>query len=142
MSTTTRPLLRPSHTASLALAALMTMATPTFAADTPPGLSLPDGNTLPLPPSATTACRGENVGRVLGGLLGAAIGREIVDKDSRTLGTVGGALAGIWLGGTIGREVDAGQPGCAPRDAEAKPSRPAPEPAPGGPLNTAAPQGT
>jgi hypothetical protein len=117
-------------------ATLLTAAAPAFAADAPQGVPLPGGGSLPVPASS---CRGENVGRVVGGLLGAAIGREMAGGDHRTLGTLGGALAGVWLGGSIGRQVDAGQPGCAsPRSPEAAPAVPAPSgaPAPSGPHST------
>jgi hypothetical protein len=114
------------RTPALVLAAsMLAAALPASAADAPQSLPLPGGGSLPLPPGAISACRGENVGRVVGGLLGAAIGREIAG-DRRTLGTVGGALAGAWLGGTIGRQVDAGQPGCGtPRAPETAPGEPA-----------------
>lgn len=92
---------------------------------------------LPVPPLPPSGCRGETVGRVVGGLLGAAIARQIAGDDRRTLGTVGGALAGVWIGGTVGRQMDAGQPGCGGRAAETPPAQPLPpDSPPGGPRST------
>ena len=67
----------------------------------------------PAPPSGSlTQCRSEDVGRVLGGIAGAVIGRQVGQGSGRTVATVGGAIAGVLIGGEIGRRIDAANQAC------------------------------
>lgn len=61
---------------------------------------------------SVTHCRSEAVGRVLGGIAGAAIGSQVGGGSGRTVATVGGAIAGLLIGGEIGRRIDADNQAC------------------------------
>lgn len=46
----------------------------------------------------------ENIGQVGGAVVGGVIGSKV--GDGGTLMTIGGALAGAWLGGYLGKQMD------------------------------------
>lgn len=65
-------------------------------------------------PGPPARCQAETAGRVIGGIAGALIGRELGDdRAGRTIGTVGGAFIGSVIGGELGRRVDADDPSCS-----------------------------
>jgi surface antigen len=63
-------------------------------------------------PSTTTRCGSDTVGRVLGGIVGGALGSQIGGGNGRTLAIIGGAVAGVLVGGEVGRRMDARDQAC------------------------------
>lgn len=63
---------------------------------------------LPQPPLdlGVGRCNRELLGQVLGGAAGAAGGAQIGDGRGRIAAIIGGALAGVFLGGEVGRRMD------------------------------------
>ncbi len=57
---------------------------------------------------ATAGCQTtkQDVGTVLGGVLGAAAGSQIGDGGGRVIAVIVGAAAGAWIGNQIGRYLD------------------------------------
>jgi surface antigen len=51
-------------------------------------------------------CNREVIGQILGGAAGAAAGSQIGDGRGRIVAIVGGTIAGVLLGGEIGRAMD------------------------------------
>jgi surface antigen len=51
-------------------------------------------------------CNRELIGQMLGGAAGAAAGSQIGDGRGRIAAIIGGAVAGVFLGGEIGRTMD------------------------------------
>lgn len=69
----------------------------------------------PAPPPPTVSvnrCNSETVGQVLGGVVGGVLGHQIGGGRGKTLATIGGAVAGVLVGGEIGRKMDAQTQGC------------------------------
>lgn len=65
------------------------------------------------PEPTVPRCQAETTGRLVGGIAGALIGRNLGDDGaSRAIGTVGGAVIGSVIGGEIGRRIDADDPAC------------------------------
>lgn len=62
--------------------------------------------------AGTYRCNSATVGRVLGGIVGGALGNQIGKGDGRTLATIGGAVAGVLIGGDIGSRMDAQNQAC------------------------------
>ena len=60
----------------------------------------------------THRCNSATVGRVLGGIVGGTLGNQIGRGDGRTLATIGGAVAGVLIGGEVGTRMDAQDQGC------------------------------
>jgi surface antigen len=63
-------------------------------------------------------CNRELIGGVIGGVTGAALGSQIGKGDERTVATIGGAIAGVLVGGAIGRGMDAQDQACIGRALE------------------------
>ena len=57
-------------------------------------------------------CNREQIGRVIGGAAGAAIGSQIGDGTERSIAIVGGAVIGAIVGGRIGRSMDEADQAC------------------------------
>lgn len=57
-------------------------------------------------------CPSENVGKVIGGIAGAVLGNQVGKGSGRALATVGGAAAGVLIGGNLGRQIDIGNQAC------------------------------
>ena len=57
-------------------------------------------------------CNREQIGRVIGGAAGAAIGSQIGDGAERSIAIVGGAVIGAIVGGRIGRSMDEADQAC------------------------------
>ena len=66
----------------------------------------------PAPVAGTYRCNSPVVGQVLGGIVGGALGKQIGKGDGRTLATIGGAVAGVLIGGEVGRNMNAQNQGC------------------------------
>jgi surface antigen len=66
----------------------------------------------PAPVAGTYRCNSATVGRVLGGIVGGVLGHQIGQGDGRTLATVGGAVAGVLIGGEVGTRMDAQDQAC------------------------------
>ncbi|MDZ7753451.1 MAG: SH3 domain-containing protein [Gammaproteobacteria bacterium] len=49
----------------------------------------------------------ENVGKGVGGVLGGVLGSQVGSGSGKTAATIVGALAGYWLGGEVGRRMQA-----------------------------------
>jgi surface antigen len=67
------------------------------------------------PQAVTTGvvrCNSAAVGSVLGGVVGGVLGNQIGKGDGRALATIGGAGAGVLVGGEIGRRIDSGNQAC------------------------------
>lgn len=62
-------------------------------------------------PSASR-CNTDTVGRILGGIVGAALGNQIGSGSGRAVATAGGAIAGVLIGGEIGRRIDSNDQAC------------------------------
>ena len=67
---------------------------------------------MPVAQPGAVHCPSENVGRIIGGIAGAALGNQIGKGSGRVLATVGGAAAGVLIGGNIGRRIDIGNQAC------------------------------
>lgn len=72
----------------------------------------PQYEPAPAPASGVFRCQSQTIGRVLGGVLGGVLGNQVGGGSGRALMTVGGAVAGVLIGGEIGRRVDASDQGC------------------------------
>lgn len=57
-------------------------------------------------------CYREEIGQVLGGLAGAAVGSQIGDGTGRLIAIIGGAAIGVLVGGSIGRAMDRADYAC------------------------------
>jgi surface antigen len=57
-------------------------------------------------------CKREQIGAVLGGFVGGAIGSQVGDGDSRPVAIAIGTIAGAFIGSRIGREMDQSDRGC------------------------------
>jgi surface antigen len=66
----------------------------------------------PAPVAGTFRCNSATVGRVLGGIVGGTLGNQIGKGDGRTLATIGGAVAGVLIGGEVGTRMDAQNQAC------------------------------
>ena len=51
-------------------------------------------------------CNRDEIGAVIGGVAGAVIGRQVVDREDRVVGMVVGGVLGAVLGHTIGDRMD------------------------------------
>lgn len=66
----------------------------------------------PAPQTSGTRCNSDQVGRVLGGLVGGVLGNQIGGGNGRKLATVGGAIAGVLIGGEVGKRMDQRNQAC------------------------------
>ena len=57
-------------------------------------------------------CNRDEIGAVIGGVAGAVIGGQVVDRDDRAVGMVVGGVLGAVLGHTIGDRMDARDRAC------------------------------
>ena len=57
-------------------------------------------------------CYREEIGQVLGGIAGAAVGSQIGDGTGRLIAIIGGAAIGVLVGGSIGRAMDRADYAC------------------------------
>ena len=76
----------------------------------------------PAPVAGTYRCNSKAVGQVLGGIVGGVLGNQIGKGDGRTLATIGGAVAGVLVGGEVGRRMDAQDQGCVGEVLEVAPA--------------------
>lgn len=75
----------------------------------------------PRPVSTAARCNSETVGQVLGGILGGALGSQVGKGDGRTVAIIGGAVAGVLVGGELGKRMDASSQGCVGQVLEVAP---------------------
>lgn len=75
----------------------------------------------PVVPAGSPRCNSESVGRVLGGILGGVAGNQVGKGGGRTLATIGGAVAGVLIGGEVGRRMDAADQACVGQVLEVAP---------------------
>lgn len=66
-------------------------------------------------------CNSESVGQVIGGIAGAVIGNQVASGGGRALATVGGAVAGVLIGGNVGRRIDVNNQACIAKALEFAP---------------------
>lgn len=71
--------------------------------------------------STATRCNSDTVGRVLGGIVGGALGNQMGKGGGRTAFTIGGAVAGVLIGGEVGKRMDAADQGCVGQVLEVAP---------------------
>jgi surface antigen len=65
-----------------------------------------------VPVAGVSRCNSQRVGQVLGGVVGGVLGNQIGKGDGRTVATIGGAVAGLLIGGEVGRRLDANDQTC------------------------------
>ncbi len=65
-------------------------------------------------------CNSKQVGNVLGGLIGGVLGHQI-GGSGNTVATIGGAIAGVLIGGEIGKRMDAHNQACVAQALEFAP---------------------
>ncbi len=68
-------------------------------------------------------CDHELMGRILGGLAGAAVGSQVGKGDGRTAAVIGGTVLGMLVGGSIGRDLDEADQYCVGQALEHAPDR-------------------
>lgn len=49
----------------------------------------------------------EDIGKIAGGIIGGILGNQVGHGNGKTIATVLGAAGGVWIGGRIGRDLDA-----------------------------------
>ncbi|MBL0391395.1 glycine zipper 2TM domain-containing protein [Ramlibacter monticola] len=76
----------------------------------------------PAPVAGTVRCNSPAVGSLLGGIVGGVLGNQIGKGDGRTLATIGGAVAGVLVGGEVGRRMDAANHACVGEVLEVAPA--------------------
>lgn len=67
-------------------------------------------------------CNSAQVGNVLGGLIGGVLGHQIGGGSGKTVATIGGAIAGVLIGGEIGKRMDAHDQACVAQALEFAPA--------------------
>lgn len=75
----------------------------------------------PRPVVSASRCNSVTVGRVLGGIVGGTLGNQIGSGNGRVVATIGGAVAGVLIGGEVGRRMDAADHGCVGQVLEVAP---------------------
>lgn len=76
----------------------------------------------PVQQGQVSYCNSDTVGKVVGGIAGAALGNQIGKGTGRAVATVGGAIAGVLIGGEVGRRIDAGNQACIGQALELAPT--------------------
>jgi surface antigen len=76
----------------------------------------------PVQQAQASHCNSETVGKVLGGLTGAALGNQVGKGNGRVVATIGGAIAGVLVGGEVGRRMDARDQACVGQALELAPA--------------------
>lgn len=75
----------------------------------------------PRPVRTASRCNSDTVGRVLGGIVGGTLGTQIGKGNGRTAAIIGGAVAGVLIGGEVGKRMDAADQGCVGQVLEVAP---------------------
>lgn len=76
----------------------------------------------PVQQAPVSYCNSDTVGKVIGGIAGAALGNQIGKGTGRAVATVGGAIAGVLIGGEVGRRIDANNQACIGQALELAPA--------------------
>ena len=63
------------------------------------------------------------IGAVIGGVAGAVVDSQIGEGSERTVATIGGAIAGVLIGGAIGRSMDQADQACIAQTLEQAPAQ-------------------
>lgn len=66
----------------------------------------------PAPGAGSVRCNSAALAGVLGSMVGGTLGSQLGKGEARTLGTIGGAVAGVLVDGALGRRIDAGGQAC------------------------------
>ena len=68
-------------------------------------------------------CNRDVIGAVIGGAAGGAIGSQIGKGSDRTVAIIGGTIAGVLIGGAIGRSMDEADQACLAQTLEQAPAQ-------------------